>query len=69
MMNKNSGFTLVELLVTLTILSIVTSFAVPTFSEAIRNNQLKSSANNLYSLFQYARAQAAERGLSSYWSS
>ncbi len=62
MMNKNSGFTLVELLVTLTILSIVTSFAVPTFSEAIRNNQLKSSANNLYSLFQFARAQAAQRG-------
>lgn len=62
MVRLSDGFTLIELLVTTTIVSIVIASAVPSFSDALHNNQLKSSANSMYSLFQFARAEAAQKG-------
>lgn len=57
------GYTLVELLVTVAILSIVSFYAVPGFGAAIQNNRLKSSANSLYALFLFARGEAAQKGI------
>lgn len=56
------GFTLVELMVTLAILAILTMFALPSFRDAIRRNQVSSGSNALLADLNYARAEAINRG-------
>ncbi|TSH77364.1 prepilin-type N-terminal cleavage/methylation domain-containing protein [Acinetobacter sp. RF15A] len=57
-MQKNKGFTLIELMVTIVVLAIVTMMAAPTFNSLILNQNLTKSSRNLYSLIMEARAQA-----------
>lgn len=52
------GFTLVELMITLAILAIVATIAVPNFVQFIRNNQVQAKADELKTFLQYARGQA-----------
>lgn len=62
-MNKsNSGFTLVELMLTLTIAGIVLSFGVPAFTDVIRNNRLSTQTNELIAAINMARSEAVRRG-------
>lgn len=58
----NKGFTLIEALVVLAMISIVLSLASPNFFETIRRNKVNSAADNLYSLIRYARAEAVRGG-------
>lgn len=52
------GFTLVELLVTLTLLAILTALATPSFSETIRQWRRDSATRAFTSHLQVARAEA-----------
>ena len=52
------GFTLVELMITLALLAIVATIAVPNFVQFIRNNQVQAKADELKTFLQYARGQA-----------
>jgi type IV fimbrial biogenesis protein FimU len=52
------GFTLIELMIVLALLSIVAIIAVPNFNTLIRNNQVQSKADELAAFLQYARGQA-----------
>ena len=52
------GFTLVELMITIALLGIVATIAVPNFVQFIRNNQVQAKADEVKTFLQYARGQA-----------
>lgn len=55
------GFTLIELMIILVLLSIVIGIAIPNMSRLIRNHQIETQAQSLNSLLQYARTEAVVR--------
>jgi len=57
-MKRNAGFTLMELMVSITVLGVLTAMAVPSFVSMNNRNRLASQANELLSAIQYARAEA-----------
>lgn len=61
MNTRQSGFTLVELLVTLSIVVILASMAVPGFQTMLVQRRIDSVADTLASDFRYARSEAVKR--------
>lgn len=59
---KEQGVTLIELLVTLVVLSILLTIAVPGFQNFTRNSRLTSVANEMASALNLARSEAIRRG-------
>lgn len=59
--NSRRGFTLVELAVTVAVIAIVATMAVPSFNNLIRGSRLTSSANELVSMLQSARITAVSK--------
>ncbi|SJM90507.1 conserved hypothetical protein [Crenothrix polyspora] len=57
-----SGFTLIELITTLTIAGILTAIAVPTFSSVISSNRLTAYTNEFVTALNLARSEAIKRG-------
>lgn len=57
-----AGFTLLELMITVTILAIVAALAAPPFVTMFRTHRAKSVANELLAALNLARSEAARRG-------
>ena len=57
-MNNQNGFTLGELLVTTTLVSIVTAIGVPSMSGLVKNDRLSTQINTLVGHLSLARSQA-----------
>lgn len=59
---KSSGFTLVELMITLAIAGILVAVGIPSFNSAISDSRLTSYANELVAALNLARSEAIKRG-------
>jgi len=60
--NANSGFTLMELLITMALAAILMMVAVPSYSTFTKNQRLTSYTNELITSINMARGEAARRG-------
>ncbi|WP_299873246.1 GspH/FimT family pseudopilin [uncultured Cocleimonas sp.] len=58
---NNSGFTLIEMIVTVTIVAIFASIAVPSFSQLIKSNKETTTTNEFISSLVLARSEALKR--------
>ena len=58
---KNKGFTLIELIVVIVIVSIIVSFAIPSFIQVKINNTLSSGITNFSNGLLIARSEAVKR--------
>lgn len=57
-----AGFTLIEMMVTISLVVVVMALAAPSFTAYQRNAELTSAANTLLSSLTAARAEAMKRG-------
>ena len=57
-----SGFTLIELIITVVIAGILMSLAAPSFVSFVKNNRISSQANELMADLAFARSEAVKRG-------
>jgi type IV fimbrial biogenesis protein FimT len=59
---RASGFTILELMITVAVLAILLGIAVPSFSAMIRQNRLAAQTNDLLTAAAVARSEAVKRG-------
>lgn len=60
--DRQGGFTLIELMVTIFVLSILLAIAVPSFRGVIHRSDVSSGSNALLADISYARTEAINRG-------
>ncbi len=59
---NSKGFTLLELIVTLTVMSILVGLAIPFFGETIKSQRIATQRDRLFNTFVYARSEAVKLG-------
>lgn len=57
-MKKSSGFTIIELVVTLSVLAIIAAFAAPSFTGLMRSIRVDGDLSSVRNALTYARAEA-----------
>jgi prepilin-type N-terminal cleavage/methylation domain-containing protein len=58
-MQKNKGFTLIELMITIAVLAIIATMAAPSFGDLIARQKLNTSTRELMMAVSQAKSQAA----------
>ena len=61
-MDEQKGFTLVELLITMVVVSILLATGIPSFMQFIKNNRITGQANNFIVSTQMARSESVKLG-------
>jgi type IV fimbrial biogenesis protein FimT len=62
--SKQSGFTLVELVIVIAILIILSSFAIPSYMNMIQDSMVRNAASSIQTGMQIARGEAVKRNAS-----
>jgi len=62
MATKQTGFTLIELMVTIGVLAIMMSIAIPNYQNMVHGNRMAAQANQVITALNYARSEAVKRG-------
>lgn len=62
MATKQTGFTLIELMVTIAVLAILLSVAIPNYQSMVLTNRMAAQANQVITALNYARSEAVKRG-------
>ncbi|MDH3872280.1 MAG: GspH/FimT family pseudopilin [Gammaproteobacteria bacterium] len=60
-MNKETGFTVIELMVTLAVALVLVTMAVPAFNTFMQNNRITAQANDLLTAINASRDEALKR--------
>lgn len=60
---SNKGFTLIELMVTVSIVAIMASIAVPSYQSFVAQTRLTTQTNDLATALSQARSEAVKRGV------
>lgn len=60
---RQSGFTIIELMITVAVVAILLTVGVPSMQTLVRNNQLTTQTNEFVSALQLARSEAAKRNV------
>jgi len=63
-MRTQTGFTLIELMVTIAVVAILLTVGVPSFRSLTQNNRMSTQANELMAALTLARSEAVKRGAS-----
>ncbi len=58
---KSRGFTLPELLIAVAVLGVLVSFGMPSFTQMLRNAEIRNAAESISNGIQRARAEAVSR--------
>ncbi len=61
-MSDSRGFTLIELMVVLTITAVLATLAAPSFTRMIQSNTISSNVNTFMADMRFARSEAIRRG-------
>ena len=59
--DSQSGFTLIELIITITIFGILLAIAIPNLTSLVRNQRVKTAAGDVYASLVFARSEAIKR--------
>jgi len=62
-MLRSKGFTLIELMITLTVLGVILGLAVPAMGDFVVRQRVSSQASELMLALAYARSEAVTRGV------
>ncbi|MEL0586210.1 MAG: GspH/FimT family pseudopilin [Candidatus Thiodiazotropha sp. (ex. Lucinoma kazani)] len=60
-MQKNQGFTLIEMIITIVIAAILLTVGIPSFFDMIQRNSVSSASNELVAALLYARSEAVRQ--------
>lgn len=59
---RQSGFTMIELMVTIALMGVLATLAAPRFTQMIERWRVRQAAENMVSSLYYARSEAIKRG-------